>query len=470
MAKRFVEYDKEQIKDSLQSFLSLNKERAIVDDKLFKDNAEDSLEFVKRIEDFSEIIINNGFDVQTQKNFSMRDLSLEIEKTIKDYSEKTGKSIKDFSASSLGVFSQQILNRVVTKIQYNDFEAWQYVSKDMLLEDSTVFYTVVIGEEGSPTTARVAESGEFKTINLESTEDFIKTSKGKVGVMVAYSQEALERNGLALINTLLSAAINDMKRYKSLEAIRLLEAHANTALDGLSSTPTLKPSGRSFKNPIQQNGTLLLGDLEKFLYQAQNSHFNIDVIFLHPLAWNVIYKEPNIREYLKETANIRFMIPAKMETIYQNAVTKWNHNVGKAVYKTEKMEVPQLIKNKNLNIIVTPLVSYFTKGSTVYSPATRFTTAPVAQYTSVSENCTDILLCDSSRSLSYVHDGKGITVDRIEDKMVDVTKIKLKERYGFVLDKNHGVFAFRNITVTDDVYDPTANQPIITLKRNEVFN
>ena len=139
MAKRFVEYDKEQIKDSLQSFLSLNKERAIVDDKLFKDNAEDSLEFVKRIEDFSEIIINNGFDVQTQKNFSMRDLSLEIEKTIKDYSEKTGKSIKDFSASSLGVFSQQILNRVVTKIQYNDFEAWQYVSKDMPLEDSTVF-------------------------------------------------------------------------------------------------------------------------------------------------------------------------------------------------------------------------------------------------------------------------------------------------------------------------------------------
>ena len=471
MKKRIIEYNKEQIKDSLQSFLSLNRERAVVNEEKFKENLQDGIDFVKRIEDFSEIILNDGFDVETQRKFTMKDLSLEIEKTAMEFSEKTGTSIKDFSASSLGFFSEQIINRVITKIQYNDFEAWQFVSKELKLEDSTVFYTVVVGENGSPATSRVAEGGSFKTINLDSSEDYIKTAKGKVGVMVSVSEEALRRNGIAFLNALISAAINDMKRYKSFEAIKLLEAHAKTALDGLdTSNPKLKPSGRSFENPSVKNGTMLLGDLEKFLYQAQTSHFNIDVIFLHPLAYNVIYKEPNVRQYLKETANIRFMIPTKVETVYQNVLTKWKHSTGEAVYKTKKESVPQLIQNKNLNIIVTPLVSFFPKGSTVYTPKSRFTKNPQSQYANVSANCTDILLCDSSRALTYVHDGRGIVSDKVEDRLVDVTHIKFKENYSFVLDKDHGVFAFRNITVTDDIYDPTANQPIIALKRDEVFS
>lgn len=472
MKQRFVEYDNKQLKDALISFLNLDKERNVIDTLTFKNNKEAGLDFLKRVEDFSELILNNGFDVETQKKMSLQDLSNEIDASLRDFKESTGKDlIKDFSSSSLGFFAQQIINRLVTKIQVEDLEAWKFVSKDLLLEDATVFYTLVLGETGGPATSRVAESGEFKTLNLESSEDFIKTSKGKVGVYVSLTEEALQRNGVALFNSLIAAAINDMKRYKSMEALRLLEQHAKTYYDGLATTnPTLFPSGRSRKNPTVHNGTLLLGDLEKFLHEAQTNAFNIDVIFMHPLAWNVFMKEPNIKTYLKETANIHFMIPKKVPTVAGNQITKWKRTLtGNVPQQEGKLEVPQLISNKNLNIIVTPLVSFFPKGSTVNTPLSRFTTNPITQYQNISNSCADIILCDSARALTHVHDGKGITSDKVEDKLVDVTKIKFKERYSFVLDKDHGVFAFRNINSEGDIFDPDTITPVLTIEDKEIF-
>ena len=169
MKQRFVEYDNKQLKDALISFLNLDKERNVIDTLTFKNNKEAGLDFLKRVEDFSELILNNGFDVETQKKMSLQDLSNEIDASLRDFKESTGKDlIKDFSSSSLGFFAQQIINRLVTKIQVEDLEAWKFVSKDLLLEDATVFYTLVLGETGGPATSRVAESGEFKTLNLES--------------------------------------------------------------------------------------------------------------------------------------------------------------------------------------------------------------------------------------------------------------------------------------------------------------
>ena len=53
-----------------------------------------------------------------------------------------------------------------------------------------------------------------------------------------------------------------------------------------------------------------------------------------------------------------------------------------------------------------------------------------------------------------MHDGRGIMSDTIVNKLRDVTVLKFKTYYNFLMDKDHGVFSFRNITITDDVFDP----------------
>lgn len=470
MKKRIFDYNDLQIKDAVKGFLELNKERKVLNADAFKEDPEKGIDFIKDIEDLAEALYNGGFDANTQKKMSLADLSEKIETMSRDYNESVGKQvIRDFSATSLGFFAQQVINRLVTKIETQELEAWQFISRDLVLEDATVFYTIVIGENGSPATTRVAEGGEFKTINLESTEDYIKTSKGKIGVFVTLTEEAIKRNGAALITSLCNAAINDIKRYKSLEAVRLIEANGRTVLDGLD--PTKKPSGVSFKDPSVANGTLLLKDLENFFFETQHSGYDVDTIFIHPLAWKVFFAEPNIKKYLKETANIWFMIPKKMPTIAQNQLTKWSKVHGPILEKEEHLSVPQLITNKSLNVIVTPLVSFFKKGSVITTPGTRFTPKPTQQHASAPTDVTDIILCDSSRCLTHVHDGKGIMSDKIEDKLVDVTKIKFKNYYNFILDKDHGVFAFRNITVTDDVFDPYNENRVVSVEHGKkLFN
>lgn len=463
---RIFDYNDLQIKDAVKGFMELNKERKVLNTDAFKEDPEKGVEFIKQIEDLADAIYHDGFDANTQTKMSLADLSEKIETLAKDFNENAGRNvIKDFSASSLGFFAQQVINRLVTRIETQELEAWQFISRDLVLEDATVFYTIVIGENGSPATTRVAEGGEFKTLNLESTEDYIKTSKGKIGVFVTLTEEAIKRNGAALLTALCSAAINDIKRYKSLEAVRLIEANGRTVLDGLD--PTKMPSGVSFANPATKNGTLLLGDLESFFFETQHSGYDVDTIFIHPLAWKVFFSEPNIKKYLKETANIWFMIPKKMPTVAQNQLTKWAKVHGPILEKEEHLAVPQLITNKTLNVIVTPLVSFFKKGTAITTPGTRFTIKPTVQHASAPNDVTDIILCDSSRCLTHVHDGRGIISDKIEDKMVDVTKIKFKNYYNFVLDKDHGVFAFRNINVTDDVFDPKSENRVISIEHGK---
>ena len=51
--------------------------------------------------------------------------------------------------------------------------------------------------------------------------------------------------------------------------------------------------------------------------------------------------------------------------------------------------------------------------------------------------------------------------DKIEDRLHDVTQIKFRAYYNFLLDKDHGIFAFRNISVTDDVFNRYINPKVV---------
>jgi hypothetical protein len=195
--------------------------------------------------------------------------------------------------------------------------------------------------------------------------------------------------------------------------------------------------------------------MEKFFAETQARGFDVDVIFINPLAYQIFLYEPNVRAYIEKTAGVHFLVPKKRNTIFHNQftrMTKVTSNTQKAAEGSEVI-APNLIMNKPLNIIVTPIVKFHTKGETIFTPATRYTSKPVVSQ-AAPNNCADIILVDSSRALTYVHDGRGIMSDTIENKLRDVTQIKFKTYYSFLLDRDHGVFAFRNINITDDIFDP----------------
>lgn len=479
--KRIYEHSQAIMEDALQSFVSayeknkaLNKDAlsAMITDEEGNEAKPYICEVVSQIEDFANIIAHDGFDINAQKYLTIAELSDKMERftnqTVVDLEDgKTAKLSKDLSMSGLGFVISQTITRLVSQMEYNDLDAWMMVSRDLVMPEGSVIYNVVVGNTGHAT-SRVAEGGEFKTFSLESTEDYIKTSRGKVGIMVTYSEEAAERAGVSAIKMLTEAAIADIKRFKTWEAVSLIEANAKTVLDGLD--PEKMPSGRSFLDLKKQNGTLLMRDFEKFFCQAQADGFNIDTIFVHPLALSVFYREPAIKEYMEKSANILYFVPKKRETIMQNLLTKLTKKTTGTTQAAlgESFQVPQLIANKQLNIVVTPIVSFHNKGAAIMKPETRFTENPTVQHETAPETCTDILLIDSSRALTHCHNGRGIVSDKIEDRLVDVTRIKFKTYYSFLVDRDPGIFAFRNITVTDDVYDPY-QKLVVTAKHADLF-
>lgn len=484
--KRIYEYSQSIIEDALQDFVYAQTKNKLFDNDVVKkgvvvDNGEEKpyiLELVSRIEDFANIIYNDGFDINTQRKLNISDLSEMIDDFVAT-EVSVGNGVtkrlgKDMSLSTLGFAVSQTITRLVSKLEYQDLDAWMLVSRDMVMEDGAVFYNVVVGNRGEAATTRVAEGGEFNTFHLESTEDAIKTSGGKVGVMVAYSEEASRRCGIQAIKMLTEAAIIDMKRFKTIEAVRILEGNARTFFDGLDAKKM--PSGTSLQNPNIKNGAMLYKDLETFMCEAQTLGFNIDTIFVHPLALKVFYREPAVKEYLEKTANIHYFVPKKRQTIMQNLLTKMSKTTSgtNKAAEGEIFNVPQLLANKQLNVVVTPIVKYHKITEDILEPISRYTKLPKVQYKYDAEKprlypCTDILFIDSSRALTHSHDGRGIMSEKIEDRLHDVTQIKFRAYYNFLLDKDHGVFAFRNISVTDDVFN-RYKEPVVMINHSDLWS
>lgn len=482
--KRIYEYSQAIMEDAIKCLADSQKSYKAFNATALSAMVEDDtnqkpylIEVASRIEDFANIIYNGGFDINSQKYLTMHELSDMMEELVRTevtLSDGSRKMLgKDNSLSTLGFVVSQTITRLITKMEYHDLEAWMLVSREMNIPDGAVWYNVTVGTRGEAATTRISEGGEFNTLHLESTEEAIKTSGGKVGVMVSFSEEAARRCGLQAINMLTEAAIVDMKRFKSIEAIRMLEANAHTYFDGLD--PLKMPSGVSLQSPSTKNGAILFRDLEAFMCDAQNLGFNIDVIFIHPLAYKIFYREPAIREYLDRVANIQYLVPKKKQTVYHNFLTKMTKKVSgtQKAAEGETFNIPQLLSGKLLNVVVTPIVAYHPIEADIMKPETRYTANPVVQYKYNPSSkrlypCSDILLIDSSRALTYSSDGRGVISDRIENRLQDTTIIKFKEYYNFLLDKDHGVFAMRNISLADDTFNPYKN-PAVVINHSDLF-
>lgn len=469
---RLFKYSDECMKSALRSFADFHKTNNVFKKDVLAGTSTDSkgnqvrniIEIASRIEDFANIIKNNGFDVETQKYLTIAELSSQMEDFLHDGEEAL---TKDFSTTTLGFLVQQTVTRLVSQMEEPELDAWMFVSRELIMKEGSVIYDVIVGKDGHATT-RIAEGGEYNTLTLESTEDYIKTAGWKVGVKVKYSEEAKERIGIAGIKMLTEAAVSDIKRYKSVEAIRLLEANAKTYLDGLD--PSKMPSGVSKKDLKIKNGSLLMRDLRDFFAATQTEGFDVDVLFIHPLAYDIFMYEKSVKEYFKQNANVYFLLPKKRQTIGHNMFTKLKTVTSGTLKAAEGNEVinPPLIQNKAYTIIVTPFISFHKKGQPIYTPKTRYTSKPVEQHASAPNNCSDILLVDSSRALNYVHNGKGILSDTIQNKLVDTEEIKFKTYYQFLVDKDHGIFAFRNLNITRDVVDIDAIEEVITYTKNDI--
>ena len=468
---RLFKHSEDSLKKAMKVLSTTNKDAKVFKEEILKGMSTDTkgaevpnaIEIANRIEDFAEIIKNNGFDPESQKKLSIAELSSQIE----DFLANDGEYLtRDLSAPSVGFFVTQTITRLVSKMEVPELEAWQFVSRELIVEEGTTIYNVIFGTNGHGTT-RIAEGGEYNILTVESAEDYIKTVGWKVGVKVKYSEECKRRMGIAGIKLLVEAALNDIKRYKSLEALHLLEANAKTFFDGLD--PKKMPSGVTKADLKKKNGTLIMRDLRDFFSATQTQGFDVDVMYIHPLAYSIFMNDKTVQQFFKENANVYFLLPKKKQTISHNLLTKMKSITSGTTKAAEGQEVIVApIDSKSYNIIVTPFVKFHKKGEVINKPETRYTAHPMPAYESAPNNCTDILMVDSSRALTYAHNGNGVISDTIANRFVDTEEIKFKTYYSFILDKDHGVFAFRNINITRDVVDIDNMPEVITYTHADV--
>lgn len=474
--ERLFKHAEATIEDAVRS-LALNDAKY---NKIKKDLELDmKVELAERIEDFAEVFMNAGYDRQTQAYKTMKEINDEM--------EETATFLRDFSGQALGFVVAQTITRLVSKVIKPELEAWMFVSQELVMPEGHVVYTTIIGDGHGA--HRVGEAAEYNSFTLDSTEDYIKTT-GKVGIKASFSEEAQKRAGAAAIKVLVEAAVADLKRFKSVEAIKMLETHARNYFDGLLSSNIdiekykaamgygeevkattgiglLKASGavgtpdNGDADHLAKDGSLTIHDIGMMIADCQARGYDIDTIMINPLSYGIFTMNPQIKTYFKETANTLFLIPKRGRTIAKNMIERVKRGAEPTTLVGAQIEnagtganIPStLLGGRQFTIIVTPIVTHVPVKGIVTVPKTRFIGAKPALVngTPVSPKLYpmgDILFVDSTRALTYVHDGSGVQSDRIDDRLRDVTDIKFKEYYSFIMDKNPGVFAARNITIS----------------------
>lgn len=353
-------------------------------------------------------------------------------------------SLKDALATTNAAF---LLPRVIENIVKEAAEP--LLVGTSLLQRVNYHYgqTITFPAFGALTAASIAEGQEFPEVTPSGGGSTVVATVGKHGIAVKVTEEMVKYSQFDVIGMLLRMAGRAMARHKEEIIFNYIGAMGTRVFDNLAPTGSLLgvTHGRSLNG--EANGSCTMDDVFDCYAQVITQGFTPDTLLMHPLTWVMWIKDPVLRAFALSAGGGTFFATHRGNPAGQ---APWgNGSAGGTSLGTGQNIVPggnaagltpsTLIEYPQ-NINSAPMIpSYFSYPFTIIvSPMVPFNPR---------NKLTDIFMFDRSELGVLIVD-EDISTEEFKDPRTDITKIKLKERYGVaILNEGQGVAVMKNVKV-----------------------
>jgi len=292
----------------------------------------------------------------------------------------------------------------------------------------------------------IPEAGPYPERTLQIGPGSITVDVGKSGVAVKITEEMRRYSRFDVLALHVRAARRALDRHKEKKGFDFVNSMGTVLFDNISPTTSAYGTctGRSLTGT--GNGSCTMEDLLKAYSFIMMQGYRPDTILLHPLTWSMWMADPLLRTIVKNTGNGAWFQPHTMgmSTRPWAAASQGGKGQASGLSYTPSGnaagDTPSSLTQLDPQMQGAPQIpSYFPYPLTVLvSPFVPF---------DVSNNTADIMIFDSSNLGALVED-ESVATDQWDDPAYDITKIKLRERYGFAIyEDGLAIGVLKNIPV-----------------------
>lgn len=306
---------------------------------------------------------------------------------------------------------------------------------------------------GALTAADIAEGQEYPIAQLQVGAGTVTAQIGKSGLAVQVTEEMIRYSQFDVIGMHLRAAGRALARWKEVKIFNYIRSMGVPVFNNISPAKSLLgvTTGRDFDG--QANGSLTMDDLFDAYAQVLTQGFMPNTLLMHPLAWVMFVKDPVLRAFVLANGGGSFF-------------ATWTGNpAGRAPWDNSSQGGLGVASGQLTNpgetstggtaphgLTATPLLSYpqnINSAPTIPSylgVPMRIIVSPF-MYFDPRRKLTDIYMFDSNELGALIVD-EDITTEEWKDPSVDITKIKLRERYAIaILQEGQAIAKIQNVHV-----------------------
>jgi len=300
---------------------------------------------------------------------------------------------------------------------------------------------------GALVAADLAEGQAYPEYTLDIAPGTVTCNVGKTGLAFKITEEMRRYSQFDIINLHIRAARRALDRRKEKKGMEFITGMGVSLFD--NKNPTTSVYGTCTGRAITGagNGSCRMEDLLKAYSHIMMQGYTPDTLLMHPLTWSMWMADPLLQTIVKNTGNGSWFQPHNMpKGALPWASASQNKqglpggygafvppdNAASATATT----VAGLDQNLNSAAVIP---GYFPH-------PLRVLVSPFVPF-NVYSNTADIMIFDSKNLGALVVD-QDVTIDEWEDMSTDITKIKLKERYGYVIyEDGLAIGVLRNVPV-----------------------
>ncbi len=291
----------------------------------------------------------------------------------------------------------------------------------------------------------LAEGQTFPEQTLNVAPGTITINVGKTGVAFKITEEMRKYSQYDVINMHIRAARRALDRHKEKKGMDYVSGMGVTLFDNLNPTESVYGTctGRSIAGT--GNGSCRMEDLLKAYAHLMMQGYTPDTILMHPLTWSMWMADPLLQTIVKNTGNGQWFQPhtmAKQNREWEAAnQSKGGMPGGYGAYTpggNAATETASGLTEIDQNLNSAPQVPGY------FPYPLRVLVSPFVPF-DVNTNSCDIMIFDSQNLGALVVD-EEVSMDQWEDMSADIIKIKLKERYAYMIyEDGLAVGVLRNV-------------------------
>lgn len=284
----------------------------------------------------------------------------------------------------------------------------------------------------------MAEGQEYPEFGIQVGNGTVTATIGKSGLALKVTEEMIKYSQWDVIGLHLRQAGHAMARHKERKIFDMINRLGVTIFD--NANPAAAEIGRSSGRDLTGagNGSFTVDDMFDMYAKTLERGFTPNVMLVHPLTWAMFLKDPNLREFAIQSGGTQGSwfngLPGNVQPNTPEAWKSLGKMQGPTAMDPSKEEreptqqstltMPAMFPFGGLKIIPTPMVPFDTVAKT-----------------------TSIIMLDANE-LGALVVAEDPMSEQWDDPARDITKIKIRERYGMVLfNEGLAVSVAKNISI-----------------------